>query len=117
MRVLDHLPRPSWRARFLDHVLHDPATLPLVREAQDTTPQAVHLRASLAARLRHLDPDIVAGRARLITRIVSTATAEVEARAERDGEDPRWPQVGDFLVDAIAGMLSAPISRPGRTES
>ncbi|MFF0171530.1 TetR/AcrR family transcriptional regulator [Micromonospora profundi] len=117
MRVLDHLPRPSWRARFLDHVLHNPATLPLVREAQDTTPQAVHLRASLAARLRHLDPDIVAGRARLITRIVSTATAEVEARAERDGEDPRWPQVGDFLVDAIAGMLSAPISRPGRTES
>jgi len=117
MRVLDQLPRPSWRARFLDHVLHNPATLPLVRETQDTTPQAMQLRASLAARLRHLDPDIVAGRARLITRIVSTAAAEVEARAERDGEDPRWPQVGDFLVDAITGMLSAPISRPGRAQS
>ncbi|MEU5670633.1 helix-turn-helix domain-containing protein [Micromonospora sp. NPDC047753] len=116
MRVLDQLPRPSWRARFLDHVLHNPATQPIMREAQDTTPQALELRESLAARLRHLDPEVVAGRARLITRIVSTATAEVEARAERDGEDPRWPEVGDFLVDAITGMLGAPISRPRRAE-
>ncbi|MER7588652.1 helix-turn-helix domain-containing protein [Micromonospora sp. NPDC127501] len=116
MRVLDQLPRPSWRARFLDHVLHNPTTLPIMREAQDTTPQAVELRESLAGRLRHLDPEVVAGRALLITRIVSTTTAEVEARAERNGEDPRWPEVGDFLVDAITGMLSAPISRPRRAE-
>ncbi|WP_433649244.1 TetR/AcrR family transcriptional regulator [Micromonospora zamorensis] len=117
MRALDQLPRPSWRARFLEHMLHNPTTLPIVREAQDTTPQALELRESLAARLRHLDPEVVAGRALLITRIVSTTTAEVEARAERSGEDPRWPEVGDFLVDAITGMLSAPISRPRRAES
>ncbi|MEU7842613.1 TetR family transcriptional regulator [Micromonospora sp. NPDC049114] len=112
MRVLDQLPRPSWRARFLEHMLHNPTTVPIMREAQDTTPQALELRESLAARLRHLDPEVVAGRALLITRIVSTTTAEVEARAERTGEDPQWPEVGDFLVDAITGMLSAPISRP-----
>lgn len=117
MRVLDQLPRPSWRARFLEHMLHNPTTLPIMREVQDTTPQALELRESLAARLRHLDPEVVAGRALLITRIVSTTTAEVEARAERNGEDPRWPEVGDFLVDAITGMLSAPISRPRRAES
>ncbi|MEU1400334.1 helix-turn-helix domain-containing protein [Micromonospora zamorensis] len=117
MRVLDQLPRPSWRARFLEHMLHNPTTLPIMREAQDTTPQALELRESLAVRLRHLDPEVVAGRALLITRIVSTTTAEVEARAERNGEDPRWPEVGDFLVDAITGMLSAPISRPRRAES
>ncbi|MFF0470073.1 TetR/AcrR family transcriptional regulator [Micromonospora zamorensis] len=117
MRVLDQLPRPSWRARFLEHMLHNPTTLPIMQEAQDTTPQALELRESLAGRLRHLDPEVVAGRALLITRIVSTTTAEVEARAERDGEDPQWPEVGDFLVDAITGMLSAPISRPRRAES
>ncbi|MET7705243.1 TetR family transcriptional regulator [Micromonospora sp. NPDC005413] len=116
MQVLDKLPRPSWRARFLDHVLHNPATRPIVWEAQDTTPQALELRASLASRLRHLDPDVVAGRALLITRIVSTATAQVEASAERDGDDPRWPEVGDFLVDTITGMLTAPISRPSRAQ-
>ncbi|MBQ1014147.1 TetR/AcrR family transcriptional regulator [Micromonospora sp. M51] len=116
MRVLDRLPRPSWRARFLEHMLHNPTTLPIMQEVQDTTPQALELRESLAARLRHLDPEVVAGRALLITRIVSTTTAEVEARAERNGEDPRWPEVGDFLVDAITGMLSAPISRPRRAE-
>ncbi|MGC5309566.1 hypothetical protein [Micromonospora zamorensis] len=44
------------------------------------------------------------------------ATQDGQARADRNGEDPRWPEVGDFLVDAITGMLSAPISRPRRAE-
>ncbi|WP_328418046.1 TetR/AcrR family transcriptional regulator [Micromonospora sp. NBC_00389] len=111
MKVLAGLPQPTWRARFLGQALHDPATRPLLIEAADAVPTARMIVRSLAARLEHLDPDIVAARAGLITMIVSTAAAEVEARTERSGQDARWASVGDFLCDAIAGMLLAPVTR------
>ncbi|MET7704878.1 helix-turn-helix domain-containing protein [Micromonospora sp. NPDC005413] len=111
MKVLDMLPRPSWRARFMGQALHDPTTRQFLR---DTAPrEAVRLGRSLAARLADLDPAVVTGRSVLITRIVTSAAAEVEAGAERDGQDPRWLAVGSFLSDAIAGMLAAPISSTG----
>lgn len=113
--ALAKLPRPSWRARFIAQALADPATAGLMRQAAESTPAAALIARSLAARLAHLDPGVVAGRASLITRIAATAFAEVEARAERDGKDPRWHSVGDFLADAIAGMLVAPISKAGST--
>ncbi|GAA1646478.1 TetR/AcrR family transcriptional regulator [Actinoplanes couchii] len=111
MMVLDTLPRPSWRARFIGQALHDPVMQRLVREASSA--ESARLAASLAARLSDLDPAVVTGRAVLITRIVATATADVEARTERDGSDPQWPAVGSFLADAIAGMLAAEISPAG----
>ena len=113
MAVLASLPRPSWRARFLAQALHDPTLRVLMREAFESAFVDLPARASLASRLAHLDRGVVAGRSALIARIVMTATAEVEARAEQDGQDPRWLDVGDFLADAIAGMLAAPVSRAG----
>ncbi|WP_432974689.1 TetR/AcrR family transcriptional regulator [Dactylosporangium sp. CA-233914] len=111
MKVLETLPRPSWRARFIGQVLHDPAMHTLVRDASSR--EGARLSRSLAARLADLDPAVVTGRAVLTTRIVATAAAEIEARAERDGQDPRWLAVGSFISDAIAGMMAAPISDTG----
>ncbi|KUL25585.1 TetR/AcrR family transcriptional regulator [Actinoplanes awajinensis] len=113
MTVLDQLPRPSWRARFLSQALNDPGIRALVAETTDAASATMLIRQSLCARLEHLDRAVVTARASLITRIMVTAAAEVETRAERDGQDPRWASVGDFLCDAIAGMLLAPITRPG----
>ncbi|WP_033346777.1 TetR/AcrR family transcriptional regulator [Catenuloplanes japonicus] len=113
MEVLAALPRPSWRARFIGLALQDPALRDLVRDALAGLPVTVALRRSLKARLAHLDPGVVAGRSSMIAFIVTTATAEIEARAERDGTEPRWIEAGDFLSDAIAGMLSAPVTKPG----
>ncbi|MFD8592699.1 TetR family transcriptional regulator [Streptomyces sp. NPDC059637] len=109
--ALAGLPRPTYRARFLDHVLHDPLRASLMREAEEFAPTAALVTRSAMSRLDHLDPKIVSGRARLMTRIVSTACADIEARAEQDGQDPQWRAAGDFLSDAIAGMLLAPITR------
>jgi AcrR family transcriptional regulator len=110
MHALAELPQPTWRARFLGQALHDPATRAMMIETAEATPTATLILRSLASRLEHLDNDVVTARAGLITRIVATAAAEVETRAERDSTDPRWPSVGDFLCDAIAGMLAAPIT-------
>jgi TetR/AcrR family transcriptional regulator, regulator of cefoperazone and chloramphenicol sensitivity len=114
MEVLAGLPRPSWRARFVGLALQDPALRDLVRAALIGLPVMVELRRSLSGRLAHLDQGVVAGRSTMIAFIVTTATAEIEARAERDDAEPHWIEAGDFLCDAIAGMLGAPVSTPGR---
>lgn len=47
-----------------------------------------------------------------VVKVNPAFTAEVEAHAARDGHGPPWRDVADFLADAIAGMLSAPITHP-----
>lgn len=113
MTVLARLPRPTWRARFLGQALHDPATRALMSANADLAPTTTRILRSLAGRLVHLDHDVVTARSALITRMVVATAADVEVRAERDGTDPEWAAVGDFLCDAAAGMLLAPITRPG----
>lgn len=109
--ALATLPQPSSRARFLAQALHDPIASNLLLESAALAPTASALVHSVVSRLDHIDPDVVRGRARLMTRIVSTTCADVEMQAGRDGADPAWHAVGDFLADAIAGMLSAPVTQ------
>ena len=110
--ALAELPRPTRRARFIRLATSDPVALPLWHETQGAAPTAGLITRSLVTRLSHLPPGTVTGRAALMTQVVTTACAEVEIRAERDGIDPRWHAVGDFLADALAGMLAAPVTSP-----
>ncbi|MCZ2811918.1 TetR family transcriptional regulator [Modestobacter sp. VKM Ac-2979] len=112
--ALGALPQPSSRARFLAQALHDPMAAGLLGRSTDLAPSASAITRSVVARLDHLDQDVVVGRARLMTRIVSTTCADVERLSDHEGAAPSWQAVGDFLADAIAGMLSAPVThRPG----
>ncbi|MFD1826481.1 MULTISPECIES: TetR/AcrR family transcriptional regulator [Mumia] len=107
--VLATLPAPSWRARFLDQAIHDPTVGPLVRTSAGSSSQ---ITASAADRLAHLDRSIVDARAKLMTHVVSTACADIEARAATSDVPALWAEAGTFLCDAIAGMLQAPITTP-----
>ena len=108
------LPQPSSRARFLAQALHDPTAAGLLLESAELAPTAAALTHSVVSRLDHLDAAVVRGRARLMTRIVSTTCADVETQAEREGTDAAWSAVGTFLADALAGMLSAPVTQRDR---
>ncbi|MFE5209968.1 TetR/AcrR family transcriptional regulator [Streptomyces sp. NPDC056600] len=110
--VMAELPRPTWRARFFSLALHDPSVSRLMRRTSEVAPTTARIGQSVGARLSHLDPAVVRGRTMLMAHLVNSACAEIEEKAERDGEEPDWPGVGDFLSDAIAGMLLAPVSRP-----
>lgn len=110
--ALADLPTPSRRARFIQQAMYDPAALPLWIEAESSAQTAVLITRSMVARLGHLPAGIVTGRAALMTRTITMACAEVEARTEQDGTAPRWHAVGDFLSDALTGMLAAPVSSP-----
>jgi TetR/AcrR family transcriptional regulator, regulator of cefoperazone and chloramphenicol sensitivity len=105
------LPPPSWRARFLRQAYNDPATVELLRTNADRAPAAGALLASIAGRLSHIDPRIVEARARLMTHIIVTACADIEENAEASADRP-WAEAGDFLCDALAGLLQAPVTIP-----
>ncbi|MRK00176.1 TetR family transcriptional regulator [Aeromicrobium sp. S22] len=101
------LPTPSYRARFLQQAYAYPAAITLLMAKRDRAPVAARVIASVSQRLTHLDPTIVNARMRLMTHILTTACADIEAR---DSDAPQWSQAGDFLCDAIAGMLQAPVT-------
>ncbi|MBM9459463.1 TetR/AcrR family transcriptional regulator [Nocardioides sp. zg-536] len=104
------LPTPSWRARFLNQVQHDPVAAALLRASGDRAPAATRIVRSIIERMQHLDRAIAEGRASLMLHVVTTACAQIEERAHRSGEPAQWPGAGHFLCDAIAGMLQAPVT-------
>lgn len=111
VRGFAELPTPSWRARFMDQALHDPAVTALMREHGDRDSVAAEVVRSVIARLAHLDEQVIAARYRLTGHILAVACAQIEERAATSGEPAPWTDAGVFLCDAIAGMLQAPISQ------
>lgn len=109
--VLAQLPIPSWRARFLDQAFHDPAIAEMLGDADDLVRAGVQVYDSIEARLSDLDPVIVRARASLMGHMVATVCARIEARVQESGDTAEWGAAADFLSDAIAGMLQAPITR------
>ncbi|MFD5183488.1 hypothetical protein ACFWMQ_12880 [Streptomyces sp. NPDC058372] len=94
--------------------MHDPQTAEIMRDLGDQAPVASLVIRSVAARLDHFPANIVRGRAALMTHIITSTCAENEERAAREAIDPRWRATGDFLSDAITGMLLAPVSQGSR---
>ncbi|MFF5343181.1 TetR/AcrR family transcriptional regulator [Streptomyces althioticus] len=114
---LAELPQPTWRARFVSQAMHDPTATHLLQGMAEDAPTATLIVRSVISRLDHLPLEIVRGRALLMTRVVMTSCADMEERAERDGRTPYWHAAGDFLSDALTGMLTAPVnSRPAEAE-
>lgn len=103
--------QPTWRARFVRAALHDPDAAEIMRSLGDEAPAAGAVVRSIAARIGHLPANIVRGRATLMTHIITTTCADNEERAARTGTAPQWRATGDFLSDAITGMLLGPVSR------
>ncbi|MGW5392092.1 TetR/AcrR family transcriptional regulator [Streptomyces koyangensis] len=112
--------KPTWRARFVRAAVHDPQAAEILRGLGDEAPAAARIVHAIVARLDHLPANIVRGRAALMTHIITSACAEHEEQAARDSTTPRWQATGDFLADAITGMLQAPVTHPtdpGRTDA
>lgn len=62
--------------------------------------------------LKTMNREVVVSRAGLMTRLIGTTCAEIERRCPTSGRTPAWSDAGRFLSDAIAGMLTAPITSP-----
>ena len=109
--LTDHLAAhdgPSWYARFCTQVVADPVLRQvIVDDALDVG--AVRATAlGLNRCLRGLPPPVRAARNDMARHVLLHTCAERE-RAPR--ADPGWQETATTLVDAIVGLLTAPVTR------
>jgi AcrR family transcriptional regulator len=104
----------SYFARFLSATMTDPAWRHVMVEESLKLTSLPSLRKGLRASDLPIGTDLLDVRASLVAPLVTHACAEEEAaRAGGCGRFPSWEALGDFLVDAVAGLLLAPVT-PGR---
>lgn len=115
--TLGTLARPSWRARFLEQVRATPSTEHLI--AHDGTGWGEidwdgvgRVKTVVAQHLEHVAPPILSARGRVLRTLISTVCAEYEAQMDTRPSTTNWIDVGLFLTDIAAGMLSAEVSYP-----
>ena len=108
--TLDALPRPSWRARFLEQVRATPSTEHLIDHDADGWDGLGRVKTVAAQRLEHIPPLTLSARGQVLRTLVSTVCAKYEARIEQHSDTPDWFHVGLFLTDIAAGMLSADVT-------
>lgn len=111
VKVLEQLGAPSWRARFLANAYAEPSARAALQRLGSDPLTGGTVFDAIRGRLSHIDPEVLANRARLMGNILVTVCAELEER-EAAGEEAPWDFAVWFVCDAIAGMLQAPVSDP-----
>lgn len=109
------LPVPSWHARFLAQLPPwAPARELLVGiERADTGSPVDELNERIATLLRDIPENDKQGRADILGRLILGVCAAYEGDVESGAKRPNWPGVGNFIIDASAGMLAAPVTHRG----
>ena len=108
---LASLPVPSWRARFVFQVRTVPSVAEALAGLTTANPVVEDLISRLQSALSDLPPRVVRGRFEILGPMTLGVCAEHEARVH-EGAPSAWTGVGYFLIDACAGMLSAPVTHP-----
>lgn len=111
---LETLPRPSWRAQFLAQVRFVPSAAAALEESLAETDIGRDI-ALLKSRVEGVTDTILRGRSSIIGHLVLGVCAEYEARTNDDPAQRDWISLAYFLIDASAGMLSAPVTHPDET--
>ena len=102
----------SWYARFLAQVDTDPAQRELVEAETGGAEQLARIAQALGPRLDELPPPVCAERIQMVKSLLLHMCAERERTLALSEEDPgpAWAQTAGMLVDAITGLLFAPVS-------
>ncbi|WP_420749453.1 TetR/AcrR family transcriptional regulator [Rhodococcus sp. O3] len=110
---LASMPVPSWRARFLQQLRTVPSMVETVAANTIADPIVEDLVQRVRAHVSELPESVYTGRSWLLGRLVVDACADYEDRLEREDVDPDWTGFANFLIDACAGMLEAPVTSAG----
>ncbi|MFD4295475.1 TetR/AcrR family transcriptional regulator [Rhodococcus sp. NPDC058505] len=107
------LPPPSWRARFINQARHNPTAAALfAQRAASISAESERIRALAMTHLGHLDREVMVGRAWILSRMIFDVCAEYESGIAAGNRPADWAALGNFLTDAAAGLLGAPVSEP-----
>lgn len=111
---LHQLGTPSWYARFNAQVLTDPTLRELAYStAALASPTLEKLVAGLSVSVADVPPDVRLARADMGRSLMVHMCAERELRIADEGIESTssWDDFGSDLIDAIAGMWTAPVTR------
>jgi AcrR family transcriptional regulator len=102
----------SWYARFVVQVCTDPALREILTDEVNGSPQLARIAQGLLPRLAQLPTRVCAERLQMIHSLYLNVCAERERALAASGEapGPAWEQTAALLVDAITGLLLAPVS-------
>lgn len=106
---LDSLPQPSWRAQFLAQLRSSPSARVISEESVGKLDIGRDV-ATLLVRVDGVSDGIMRARSGILGHLVIGICAEQEAQINTGKQRGDWLEIGYFLIDAAAGMLSAPVT-------
>ncbi|WP_410667504.1 TetR/AcrR family transcriptional regulator [Amycolatopsis sp. cmx-4-68] len=109
---LRELGAPTWFARFSAQVMTDPALRAIIAEESLASPALARAVEGLNRCLDGLPPDVRAERGDMARQLMIHMVAERERALAEGTATPRatWDDAGTGLIDAITGLLLAPVT-------
>ncbi|WP_439379873.1 TetR/AcrR family transcriptional regulator [Amycolatopsis lexingtonensis] len=109
---LRELGAPTWFARFSAQVMTDPALRAIIAEESLSSPALARAVEGLNRCLDGLPAEVRAERGDMARQLMIHMTAERERALAEGTSTPRasWDDAGTGLIDAITGLLLAPVS-------
>lgn len=113
--LTDHLAElgsPSWYARFSAQVMTDPQHRAIVIDDSMASPTTQAASAGLHRCLPEMPFEVRAARSDMLRNLLTHMCADRELELATGGGDPRavWDATAASLIDALTGMLRAPVS-------
>jgi AcrR family transcriptional regulator len=114
MEHLAALGQPTWFARFAAQLMTDPAFREMMIEESLTSPTLVQTIDELNRCLPDLPIEVRIERGDMVRQLMVHMVAERERALAEGTHTPRanWSDAADGLIDAIAGLWTAPVTRP-----
>lgn len=109
---LRELGAPTWFARFSAQVMTDPALREIIAEESLSSPALARAVEGLNRCLDGLPADVRAERGDMARQLMIHMVAERERALSEGTPTPRatWDDAGTGLIDAITGLLLAPVT-------
>jgi AcrR family transcriptional regulator len=109
---LGELGAPTWFARFSAQVMTDPALRAIIAEESLASPALARAVDGLDRCLDGLPADVRAERGDMARQLMIHMTAERERALAEGTPTPKatWDDAGSGLIDAITGLLLAPVT-------
>ncbi|WP_406674501.1 TetR/AcrR family transcriptional regulator [Nonomuraea sp. N2-4H] len=116
---LDALGNPTWYARFAAQLMTDPALRQIAREEALTSPALTRILEGLRGCLPELPADVRAERHEMASQLLVHMCAQRERALAEGLPTPRttWHDAGTGLIDAIAAIWSAPVTKEAKEGS
>lgn len=112
---LDSLGAPSWYARFLAQVATDPALRQVILDETLSSPSMLVTAEGLNRARPVLPLEVFEERSDMMRHIIIYTCAERERALQASLPTPRatWEEAALGMIDALIGLWSAPVHRPG----